>query len=95
MTGYLIGHVGEAPDFYFNGSIQECIIAFAFYGFGYSEVFKRACLAMDTVEQCLELYDSFYNASINLVIAVDQTQLQYITSIEKVNSKELIDSYSK
>lgn len=94
MLGYLLGDCSNMPHFVFNGTMQECICAYAIYNYNYSEVFKRACLAMETLDQCLELYSEFYNDSIDLVIEMDAGQIQHASSLEKINAKETIEGYS-
>lgn len=94
MSGYLIGTYNEMPHFIFNGTMQECICAYAIYNYNYSEVFKKACLAMETLDQCLELYTGFYNDTIDLVITMDAGQIQYAKQFEKINAKETIDVHS-
>ncbi len=63
--------MGESSDLYVNGTLQDAIVTFAGYNHGYSEVFDKACHAMETIKECIALYTEFYNRSIDCIIKID------------------------
>lgn len=90
--GYLISSYGEAPNLYINGTLQDTIVTFAGYNHGYSEIFDKACHAMETLKECVELYTEFYNSSIGCIIKIDNALILHNNTIQIFDCQD--NSYS-
>ena len=86
--GYLISSYGEAPNLYINGTLQDAIVTFAAYNHNYSEVFDKACHAMETLKECVELYKEFYNGAIDCIIKINTDLILYNDTIETIDCRD-------
>lgn len=86
--GYLISSYGEAPNLYINGTLQDAIVTFAAYNHNYSEVFDKACHAMETIKECIGLYTEFYNSSIDCIIKINTDLILYNDTIETIDCQD-------
>jgi hypothetical protein len=84
-VAFLVGLHNEEPDLYINGDINDTITVVAMYNHGYSEIFDKACRAMEGLEQCIRLYEEFYHESINFFCAVDKTQILHAPYLEEID----------